>query len=183
MFRTKSGQKLSIDITNPSSFSDYAAGDALIAKQLRAAGIDARFVGQSVDAWSSDIATGNFQLTQHWSQTSVAPYQLYNDWLNSAQATDNAAGDFERLKDPNVDAMLTKLATDNSVADQKADLAPIEKYVAENLPIIPTVYGVVFDEYNTGKFDGWPTEDNPYESGSPNAPTNEVVILHLRPTA
>jgi peptide/nickel transport system substrate-binding protein len=183
LFRTKSGKKLSIDITNPSSFSDYAAGDALIAKQLRAAGIDARFVGQSVDAWSSDIATGNFQLTQHWSQTSVAPYQLYNDWLNSAQATNNAAGDFERLKDPNVDAMLTKLAGDSAVSDQQTDLAPIEKYVADNLPIIPTVYGVVFDEYNTGKFTGWPTQDNPYESGSPNAPTNEVVILHLRPTA
>jgi peptide/nickel transport system substrate-binding protein len=183
LFRTKSGQKLSIDVTNPSSFADYAAGDALIAKQLRAAGLDARFVGQSVDAWSSDIATGNFQLTQHWSQTSVAPYQLYNDWLNSAQATNNAAGDYERLKDPNVDAMLTKLAGDNSVSDQQSDLAPIEKYVADNLPIIPTVYGVVFDEYNTGKFSGWPTQDNPYESGSPNAPTNEVVILHLRPTA
>jgi peptide/nickel transport system substrate-binding protein len=183
LFRTKSGQKLSIDITNPSSFADYAAGDALIAKQLRAAGIDARFVGQSVDAWSSDIATGHFQLTQHWSQTSVAPYQLYNDWLNSAQATNNAAGDYERLKDPNVDAMLTKLATDNSVENQKTDLAPIEKYVADNLPIIPTVYGVVFDEYNTGKFSGWPTQSNQYESGSPNAPTNEVVILHLRPAA
>ena len=183
MFRTKSGQKLSIDITNPSSFADYAAGDALIAKQLQQAGIDARFVGQSVDAWSSDIATGNFQLTQHWSQTSVAPYQLYNDWLNSAQATNNAAGDFERLKDPNVDAMLTKLAADNSVTGQQTDLAPIEKYVASNLPIIPTVYGVVFDEYNTGKFTGWPTQGNPYESGSPNTPTNEVVILHLRPTA
>lgn len=183
LFRTKSGQKLSIDITNPSSFADYAAGDALIAKQLRAAGIDARFVGQSVDAWSSDIATGNFQLTQHWSQTSVAPYQLYNDWLNSAQATNNAAGDFERLKNPQVDAMLSKLAADSSVADQRTDLGPIEKYVADNLPIIPTVYGVVFDEYNTGKFSGWPTQDNPYESGSPNTPTNEVVILHLRPTA
>ena len=183
MFRTKGGQKLTINITNPSSFSDYAAGDALIAKQLRAAGLDANFVGQSVDAWSSDIATGNFQLMQHWSQTSVAPYQLYNDWLNSAQATNNAAGDFERLRDPQVDQMLNKLAADNSVSAQQTDLAPIEKYVADNLPIIPTVYGVVFDEYNTGKFSGWPTESNQYESGSPNAPTNEVVILHLRPTA
>ncbi len=183
LFRTKSGQKLSIDITNPSSFADYAVGDALIAKQLRAAGIDARFVGQSVDAWSAGLATGNFQLTQHWSQTSVAPYQLYNDWLNSAQATNNAAGDFERLKDPNVDAMLSKLAADHAVSAQQTDLAPIEKYVADNLPIIPTVYGVVFDEYNTGKFTGWPTQNNAYESGSPNTPTNEVVVLHLRPTA
>jgi peptide/nickel transport system substrate-binding protein len=182
LFRTKSGQKLTINITNPSSFSDYAAGDQQIVGWLRQAGIDANFVGQSVTAWSADIADGNYQLTQHWSQTSVSPYQLYNDWLNGAQATSNAAGDFERLKDPQVDAMLSKLAADNSVSSQQADLAPIEQYVASNLPIIPTVYGVVFDEYNTGKFTGWPSESNPYESGSPNTPTNEVVILHLKPT-
>ena len=40
---------------------------------------------------------------------------------------------------------------------------------------------MVFDEYNTSKFTGWPSASNPYESGSPNAPTNEVVILHLKP--
>jgi peptide/nickel transport system substrate-binding protein len=180
-FRTKSGQKLSLDVTNPSSFADYATGDQMVAGWLRKAGIDATFVGQSVTAWSSDVATGNFQLTSHWSQTSVSPYQLYNDWLNSAQATNNAAGDFERLKDPTIDAALNKLAADNTVAAQQADLAPIEQYVAQNLPIIPTVYGVVFDEYNTAKFTGWPSASNPYESGSPNTPTNEVVILRLRP--
>ena len=183
LFRTKSGQKLSIDITNPSSFSDYATGDQMIAGWLRKAGLDARFVGQSVTAWSSDIASGNFQLTSHWSQTSVSPYQLYNNWLNSALATNNAAGNFERLKDPNVDAQLNKLAQANSVSEQQADVAPIEQYVAQNMPIIPTVYGVVFDEYNTSKFTGWPSETDPYESGSPNAPTNEVVILRLRPAS
>jgi peptide/nickel transport system substrate-binding protein len=182
-FRTKSGQELSLDITNPSSFADYATGDQMIAGWLRKAGINATFVGQSVTAWSSDIATGNYQLTAHWSQTSVSPYQLYNDWLNSAQATNNAAGDFERLKDPTVDAALNKLASDNTVSAQQADLAPIEQYVAQNLPIIPTVYGVVFDEYNTSKFSGWPTAADPYESGSPNTPTNEVVVLRLRPAS
>jgi peptide/nickel transport system substrate-binding protein len=183
LFRTKSGQKLTIDITNPSSFTDYATGDQMIAGWLRKAGIDARFVGQSVTAWSSDIASGNFQLTSHWSQTSVSPYQLYNNWLNSALATNNAAGNFERLKDTSVDAQLNKLAQANSVSQQQADVAPIEQYVAQNMPIIPTVYGVVFDEYNTSKFTGWPSESNPYESGSPNAPTNEVVILRLRPSS
>jgi peptide/nickel transport system substrate-binding protein len=182
-FRSPSGQELTIDITNPSSFSDYAQGDQLIAGWLRKAGIDATFVGQSVTAWSADIADGNFQLTQHWSQTSVSPYQLYNNWLNSALATNNAAGDYERLNDPSVDAALTKLASDNTVSSQQSDLAPIEQYVAKNLPIIPTVYGVVFDEYNTSHFTGWPSSGNEYESGSPNTPTNEVVVLHLKPTS
>jgi peptide/nickel transport system substrate-binding protein len=181
MFQTRSGRRLTIEITDPSSFSDYATGDAMIAGWLRQAGIDATFVGQSVTAWSSDIASGNFQLTQHWSQTSVSPYQLYNDWLGSTQATSNAAGDYERLADRRVEAMLGKLAGDDSLAAQQADLAPIERYVATNLPIIPTVYGVAFDEYNTSDFPGWPTSSNTYESGSPSAPTNEVVILHLSP--
>jgi peptide/nickel transport system substrate-binding protein len=79
--------------------------------------------------------------------------------------------------------MLTKLAADNSASSQATDVAPLEQYVAANLPIIPTVYGVAFDEYNTAKFSGWPTAADPYESGSPNAPTNEVVILHLRPVS
>jgi peptide/nickel transport system substrate-binding protein len=183
MFRSASGRKLTITITDPSSFSDYATGDAMIARWLRQAGIDAAFVGQSVTAWSSDIASGDFQLTQHWSQTSVAPYQLYNDWLNSATATSNAAGDFERLNDPHVDRMLTKLAAADSLASQQADLTPIEQYVASNLPIIPTVYGVAFDEYDTSNFTGWPTSGNTYQAGSPDAPTNEVVILHLTPTS
>lgn len=177
------GKEVKLDITDPASYSDYAADDAIVAKNLKQAGINATFVGQSVDAWSSDIADGNYQLTMHWSQTSVSPYQLYNNWLNSSLATaTNRAGNYEGLKDPTIDAQLKKLASAPTANVQASDVAPIEQYVAANLPIIPTVYGVVFDEYNTSKFSGWPDASNEYESGSPNAPTNEVVILHLKPT-
>ena len=181
-FFALNGKEVKLAVTDPASYSDYASDDAIVAKDLRQAGINATFVGQSVNAWSSDIASGHFQLTMHWSQTSVAPYQLYNDWLNSSLATaSNRAGNYEGLKDPAIDADLKKLASANSDAQQSTDLAPIEQYVATNLPVIPTVYGVVFDEYNSSAFSGWPDASDEYESGSPNAPTNEVVILHLKP--
>jgi peptide/nickel transport system substrate-binding protein len=51
------------------------------------------------------------------------------------------------------------------------------------LPVIPTLYGAAFDEYDTSGFTGWPSATNPYESGSPSTPTNEVVVLHLSPTS
>ena len=54
--------------------------------------------------------------------------------------------------------------------------------MATNLPVIPTVYGVSWGEYNTGTFSGWPTPSNEYETAQPSAPTNEVVILHLKPS-
>jgi peptide/nickel transport system substrate-binding protein len=182
-FQTSTGKELAITITDPASYTDYAEDDSLAAAALRSAGIDATFDGQSVSAWSSDIASGKFQLSMHWSQTSVSAYQLYNNWLNSTLATNNANGNFERLDSPSVDGLLAKLAGATSPAQQLTYLAPIETYVATQVPIIPTVYGAAFDEYNTSHFTGWPSASNPYESGSPNAPTNEVVVLHLRPTS
>ena len=61
-------------------------------------------------------------------------------------------------------------------------------YVANNLPIIPTTTASEWFEYNSQNYTGWPTQQNPYETGQPsgtnNGPgsgTDEVVILHLRP--
>jgi peptide/nickel transport system substrate-binding protein len=181
----KNGRQVSIQIPEPASYSDYAADGALVAQELRKAGIDATFIGTSVSAWATDCATGSFQMTIHWGQTSISAYQLYNYWLNSTLATGkaskNAAGDYERLASPTVDGELAKLASASTLAEQKAALVPIERYVASQLPVIPTTYGAAFDEYNTSHFLGWPSASDPYESGSPNTPTNEVVVLHLVP--
>jgi peptide/nickel transport system substrate-binding protein len=177
------GKKVVIDITDPSAYTDYAEDDTLAAAELRNAHIDAQFVGQSATAWAADVASGNFELTGHWSQTSISAFQLYNEWLNSALATKNASGNFERLDNKAIDNDLAGLAGQTSVKGQLKYLTPIETYVANNLPVIPTVYGAAFDEYNTSQFTGWPSASNPYESGSPNTPTNEVVVLHLKPVS
>ena len=80
------------------------------------------------------------------------------------------------------------LAGAETTAQQTAALAPIAKYVAANLPIIPTTTASQWFEYNSQNYTGWPTQQNPYESGQPSGQNNggttgtdEVVILHLRP--
>jgi peptide/nickel transport system substrate-binding protein len=60
-------------------------------------------------------------------------------------------------------------------------LAPIEQYMATQLPVIPTIVDAGFDEYSDANFTGWPSASNPYANSVPNAISNEVVILHLKP--
>ena len=188
-FFSKGGKSVTIAITDPSAYTDYAQDDALVAQELRAAGIDATFVGQSTDAWNSDVADGNFQLTSHWSNGGLTPYNMYDGWLDSSLATGNAAtGDYERLNSPTINAELATLAGAATTAAQAAALAPIAKYVAANLPIIPTTTASEWFEYNSQNYGGWPTQQNPYETGQPsgtnNGPgsgTDEVVLLHLTP--
>jgi peptide/nickel transport system substrate-binding protein len=188
-FFEKNGKVVQITITDPAAYTDYATDDQLVAQQLRAAGIDARFQGQAVDAWAADVAAGNFQLTMHWSNGGITPFNMYNGWLNSSLATGKSAtGDYGRLKEPTIDAQLGQLAGATSVAEQTSALEPIAKYVAANLPIIPTTTASQWFEYNSQNYVGWPTEQNPYETGQPsgtnNGPgsgTDLVVIMHLRP--
>ena len=131
---------------------------------------------------------GSVSLAQ-WSNGGLTPYNMYEGWLDPSLATGSAAtGDYERLNDPAIKADLVKLASASTVADQTADLVPLEQYVATNLPVIPVETASEWFEYNSQNFVGWPTEQNPYETGQPsgtnNGPgsgTDEVVILHLKP--
>ncbi len=188
-FFHKGGKTLALSIVDPAAYTDYAQDDALVAQQLRAAGIDATFQGLTVNAWNADVADGNFQLTMHWSNGGITPYNMYDNWLDSSLNTgSNATGDYEGLKVPAIDAALARLSGDATVAAQTADLAPIMKYVAANLPVIPTTTAADWFEYNSQNYTGWPTQQNPYDSGQPSGTNNgpgtgsdEVVILHLKP--
>jgi peptide/nickel transport system substrate-binding protein len=188
-FFQKGGKTVSLTIVDPSAYTDYAEDDALAAQELRAAGIDATFQGQAVTAWLANVADGDFQLTLHWANGGITPYNMYDGWLDSSLATGSSAtGDYERLNDPAVESALATLSSAKTVAQQTADLVPLEKYVAANLPVIPTTTAADWFEYNSQNFVGWPTQSNPYDSGQPsgtnNGPgsgTDEVVLLHLSP--
>ena len=190
-FFQQGGKTLALSLVDPSSYTDYAQDDALIAQQLRAAGIDVTFNGLSVNAWNADVADGNFQLTLHWGSGGVTPYNLYDNWLDDALiSSTGATGDFERLKDPAIESELATLNGASTVAAQTAALAPIEKYVVNNVPVIPTTTAADWFEYNSQNYVGWPTQANPYDSGQPSGTNNgpgsgsdEVVILHLTPAS
>ncbi len=188
-FFQKGGKTVSITLISPSAYTDYAEVGSIAAQELKNAGIDANFQGISVNAWNQDMATGNFTLAEHWSNGGVTPYNLYDNWLDSALSSPTAAtGDYEGLKNPSIDSALSQLAGSQTVAQQTTALTPIAKYVEANLPVIPVTTASDWFEYNSQHWVGWPTQSNPYESGQPSGTNNnagtgtdEVVILHLSP--
>jgi len=185
-FQTKSGKQLTLQIIAPSSFADWVEAGSLMVQSLRSAGIDATFSGQSVAGWRSNVSSGNFELTPYWETVTpgITPYGLYNDVLNSALTAPinkPASGDFERLKSPAIDADLAKLAAAPDSTAEMAALAPIEQYMATQLPVIPAIADAGFDEYSDASFTGWPSAADPYTNSLPGGISNEVVLLHLRP--
>jgi peptide/nickel transport system substrate-binding protein len=188
-FYALKGHEVDITLIAPTQYTDYAAVGAMVAQELKSAGINANFNGTTTTAWNADLGDGDFSLAEHWSNNGLTPYNLYDNWLNSALDAGSAAtGDYERLKDPALDSDLAALAGAQTVSQQTTDLTPIYNYVATNLPVIPITTASEWFEYNSQHFVGWPTQQDPYESGQPSgtntaagAGTNEVVLLHLSP--
>lgn len=178
--------EINLHITDPTAYTDYAADCAIVVQDLQAAKINATFDGTDPTTWGTNMADGSFTLGIHWGASSISAYQVYNNWLNTTlQGT--GGGDFERLPATAVDSSGTNIQTDlatlasaSTTATELTALKPLEDFVAAELPVIPILYGASFDEYNQGLFTGWPHKSYPYESGSPNTPTNEVIVLHLR---
>jgi peptide/nickel transport system substrate-binding protein len=191
-FFALNGKEVALKIEDPAAYTDYAQDGQIIASELKAAGINATFYGTATPAiWNTDLANGNFQLAMHWGNGGISPYNMYDNWLDHTLVNGaSTAGDYGRLNDPKVQSMLSKIAGDQTTAQQAADFQPLLQYVSANLPVIETVNSAQWFEANSTHFTGWPTPSNPYETGQPsgsnNGPgsgTDEVVILHLTPAS
>jgi hypothetical protein len=66
-----------------------------------------------------------------------------------------------------VNKVLTKLASPSTQAGQLKALTPIEEFVANDPPIIPTVGGAAFER--SSDFSGWPAPYNRMKAGSSRA--------------
>ena len=159
-FFAKGGKEVDVSITTPGAYSDYANDVELAVAELNKAGIKATFDNTTPAAYDADAASGSFSLLLRWGSGGISPFNLYNGWLSpSLIGTGN--GNYEKLNDPTMTADLNKLNGDQTIAEQTADLAPIESYVATQLPVIPTTTSAEWCEYTSSHYTGWPTQVEP----------------------
>jgi peptide/nickel transport system substrate-binding protein len=180
------GKPLAFSIEDPTDYTDFITDDQIMAQELKAVGIDVTVTGTSVQKWSTDLATGNFQAIAHWGNSGTTPYYLYDNWLDTdltAPIGKTATGDYERFYSTQAEADLKQFAGTNNSATQLNDIVSMEKIVATQLPVIPLFYGVAWFDYNSSKFTGWPSQSNPYAPGEPTNPWDENDILHLKPVS
>ncbi|HSZ38632.1 MAG TPA: ABC transporter substrate-binding protein [Trebonia sp.] len=184
----KDGQTLAFSIQDPTPYTDFITDDQIMQQQLKQVGIDMSVQGTSVQAWTNNLADGNFQAMAHWGNGGISPYNMYDNWLDTTLDTNpsDATGNYEHFSGPDANKAENLLkayaATPTSdTAAQTQDVVGLEEIVAKDLPVIPIFYGVAWFEYNDSQWSGWPSQSNMYAPGEPTGPFNEIVVLKLRP--
>jgi peptide/nickel transport system substrate-binding protein len=181
-FLGRNGKPLTLTIVDPSDYSDYMTDAQIMEAELKAVGIDVTISGVSVSAWTSDMASGSFQLTILYSSIGPSPYYAYDGWLDdslTAPVGKTAAGDYGRWKSAATQAALADYTTGVTAAQRTAGIEKLESIMVQDEPVIPLVYSAVWFEYDNQYITGWPTPSNPYSLGEPAGSEAELVVLHL----
>jgi peptide/nickel transport system substrate-binding protein len=173
---------LKLSIITITGYTDWDASLAVIKQQLQPIGIDLSVQDLAQQTFDSRLYRGDFDLAYYGETGGPAPYyelrrNMYSK--NTAPLGTDAGSNYERYKNPAVDALFDQYAT-ASDAEQVSITKQIESYMLKDVPVIPTTEGVDWFQYNTKDIGGWPTEQDPYAQPSAfQVPDVEQVLLRI----
>ncbi len=158
------GTPIKFDIQVPSGWTDWVNNCQIAVEGLRKAGINASVATPEVNAYVAAWPTGDFDaqfcgnnllptVYKFYEQTMTKPYFDSIVWWSSNLTKDD---------NPERDALIEKLKTATTEAEQQKIAGEIEMYYAQNVPHIPLYYNGDWFVYNTSRFKGWANADDPY---------------------
>ncbi len=188
-FYAKDGERLSLAVGVVGGWTDYITALQTLTQQLEAAGIELTVAQASWNETTEARGRGDFQL-QIDSLTpgsSPDPFYLYQNFFhgeNTAPVGETANPNWARYDNPEVNAAIDELARlDPEDAEARQPLFDtIQTRIEQDMPYIPILTGGTTSEFNTAKFDGWPTEEDLYAVPAVwSSPDQSQVYMNLTP--
>ncbi len=184
----KNGKELSFSIVNVGGYSDWVASVQVIQQSLQAVGIKITPINLAGTDYNNRVYKGQFQLAYDSSGSSgPSPFYELRGLLysaNTAPIGQLATTNYERYSNPAVDKLINSYGSTTDPAQQRAIVSKLEQVMLSEVPLIPITESVDWFQYDTSKFSGWVTQQDPYAQPAPySVPDWGVQLLHLKPAS
>lgn len=171
------GSKIEFSIIVPSSWTDWIDTVTIAVEGLQAVGLNAKIETPEEAVWTGNLINGTFDAAINSLPASASPYYPYKRAFSSS---DKGKTRFtsQRWFNPEVEALLTEFTQTADPAKQKEAMNKAQRIVAENMPMMPVFNNPNWYQYNTKRFKGWATAENPFVNPSITR-NNPARLLHL----
>ena len=184
----KNGQKITLAIEDPVSYTDYYTDAQLIAKQLNKLGFNVSVKGDpgtnGPNVWTANLNKGTFSTAIHWGAQGLTPYFTYNNWMNntlSAPVGKTAGANYGRFNNSAAQTALSAYANATTQSGLNSATTTLANIQSTEVPVAPLLQGASWAQFSTRNYTGWPTASNPYMDPGPNIPEMLVVVQRLKP--
>ena len=181
------GEPVSLSILVPGGWSDWVETARISAESLEAVGISAAVEPVPVPEWQGRGQRGDFDLAIGIvdAQARLTPYLMYRSLISAKGVRpigEAAILNWHRFSDSQADAFLEAFEMTSDDEMQRELLRRGQERFVETVPVIPLFLAPSWGSFNSSRFEGFPTEENPFARLSPNIePECLLVLTELRP--
>lgn len=178
------GTPIEFDIIVPTGWTDWVNNTQIAVEGLRAIGINASLRTPETAAYAEAWDTGEFD--SYFGANGLANniWQFYNTTMHSRYfRTPNWwASNMTNYENYERDNLIEELSITGDKKRQRTITDAIELLYAQEIPQVNLYYNGIWNLYNTARFEGWASEENPYIGPSLVDHDNKLYhLLHLRP--
>jgi peptide/nickel transport system substrate-binding protein len=171
------GTPIAFNIIVPNSWSDWIDTVQIAIEGMREAGINASMGTPEEAVWSQNLISGSFDAAINSISVTASPYYLYQRAFTKADAG-KTRFTAQRWFNDELEGLLVKFAQTPDQVQQKTIMNSAQRIVAENLPIFPVYNSATWYQYNTKRFTGWASGENPFVNPTISR-QNPARLLHL----
>ena len=185
--RSAKGIPLRFHLDVIEEWTDWYLAAQLVAKDLRAVGIDVAVRPGPLEPFRNRLFRGEFEASIAWGVTAPTPYHVYQRLMGSKGPVPIGTPtfwNFQRFHHPEVDRLLRGMETTAEAKSSFEASAALQRLFVREAPAIPLFSNPVWASWSTRHFRGFPDAGNPYARPAPQGDTPEVllVLTRLEPT-
>lgn len=184
--RMPDGTPWRYEILTVSGWSDWVRASQVIARNFDALGIQASVRTYDFSAWFQRAQQGKFDLSLGWSYEGPTPYLFYR-WLMSSATIlplgQASHGNWHRYGSAPADSALAAFEREPDPRAQRNLADELQRIFVAEAPAIPLYPNPSWAEFNTSRFEGFPTQQQPYADPSPNKFDRGETLLVLTSVA
>jgi peptide/nickel transport system substrate-binding protein len=163
------GTKMQYQITVANGFAIFVAAANIIVQNLKAVGITATLQQTDVAGWIDREQKGSFDMIMIATAGNTF-YSNYRQMMSKATTAPigeaAVGGNYGRYVSAKGDQLLDQFAQTAEPGKQKDLAQQIQQVFADEAPLVPLYPNPLWYEYNSTRFTGWPSKDNPYVLGT-----------------
>lgn len=160
---TPTGKKLNLTIISPNGWTDFNNVVQLGVEMLAEVGIQAKAATPEFAVLNSAMANADFDVAFTNYFHGPTPFKYLDTAYHSKYQAGEQFGRFamHHYQDKELDVLLDSFNKTASAEEQKQIVHKIQARIAANQTTVPIYSGVNFYQYNTKRFKGWFSADNP----------------------
>jgi peptide/nickel transport system substrate-binding protein len=184
------GTKMDYKLNVSGGFAIHVAAAGMIVQHLKAVGINATLAQADVAGWTERLQKGDYDLSMAITGF-TGPVNFYSAYRSQMSKSATApvgevarGGNYSRFTSEKADELLAQFASTSDQAQQKQIAEQLQHVFADEAPHVPLYPSPLWYEYNTTRFQGFPTKDNPYTLGSFGqilSPEQLIVMTTVKP--